>query len=111
MDYDGVLIELNELIERLDSLMDIMIESTKEVIDIGNVNYELKNTINKLDIVIDSLEDSNEKSMLETAKDNITYASLDIMDDADIFNKIKRLRIAKSTLIYIKLNWNGNGLL
>ncbi len=111
MDYDGVLIELNELIERLDSLMDIMIESTKEVIDIGNVNYELKNTINKLDIVIDSLEDSNEKSMLETAKDNITYASLDIMDDADIFNKIKRLGIAKSILIYIKLNWNGNGLL
>jgi hypothetical protein len=111
MDYDGVLIELNVLIERLDSLMDIMIESTKEVIDIGNVNYELKNTINKLDIVIDSLEDSNEKSMLETAKDNITYASLDIMDDADIFNKIKRLGIAKSILIYIKLNWNGKGLL
>ncbi len=111
MDYDGVLIELNVLIERLDSLMDIMIESTKEVIDIGNVNYELKNTINKLDIVIDSLEDSNEKSMLETAKDNITYASLDIMDDADIFNKIKRLGIAKSILIYIKLNWNGKGFL
>ena len=111
MDYDGVLIELNVLIERLDSLMDIMIESTKEVIDIGNVNYELKNTINKLDIVIDSLEDSNEKSMLETAKDNITYASLDIMDDADIFNKIKRLGIAKSILLYIKLNWNGKGLL
>ena len=49
--------------------------------------------------------------MLETAKDNITYASLDIMDDADIFNKIKRLGIAKSILIYIKLNWNGKGFL
>ena len=41
MDYDGILIELNFLIERLDGLMDFMIESTNEVIDIGNVNYEL----------------------------------------------------------------------
>jgi hypothetical protein len=110
MDYDSVLIELNELIESIDGVMDIMIESTKEVIDIGNVNYELMNTINRLDIVIDSLKDSNEKSMLETAKDNITYASLDIIDDVDIFNKIKRLGIAKSILIYIKLNWNGKEL-
>ena len=104
------LIELNELIESIDGVMDIMVESTKEVIDIGNVNYELMNTINRLDIVIDSLKDSNEKSMLETAKDNITYASLDIIDDVDIFNKIKRLGIAKSILIYIKLNWNGKEL-
>lgn len=42
MDYDDILIELNVLIDRLDSIMDIMLESTKEVIDIGNVNYELK---------------------------------------------------------------------
>ena len=111
MDYDGVLIELNFLIERLDSILDIMIESTKEVIDLGNVNYELKNAINKLDIVIDSLEDSNEKSMLETAKNNITYASVDIIDDADIFNKINRLGIAKSILIDIKTKLNGKGLL
>ena len=111
MDYDSVLIELNELIESIDGVMDIMIESTKEVIDIGNVNYELMNTINRLDIVIDSLKDSNEKSMLETAKDNITYASLDIIDDVDIFNKIKRLGIAKSILIDIKTELNGKGLL
>ncbi len=109
MDYDDVLIELISLIERLDGVMDIMIESTKEVIDIGNVNYELMYTINRLDTIIDSLEDLNEKSMLEAAKNNITYASLDIMDDADIFNKIKRLGIAKSILIYIKLNLKGKG--
>ena len=111
MDYDGILIELNFLIERLDGLMDFMIESTNEVIDIGNVNYELKNAINKLDIVIDSFEDSNEKNMLETAKDHITYASVDIIDDADIFNKINRLGIAKSILLDIKTKLNGEELL
>jgi len=111
MDYDGILIELNFLIERLDGLMDFMIESTNEVIDIGNVNYELKNAINKLDIVIDSFEDSNEKNMLETAKDHITYASVDIIDDADIFNKINRLGIAKSILLDIKTKLNGEKLL
>ena len=111
MDYYNVFVELNFLIERLDGVMDIMIESTKEVIDIGNVNFELKNVINKLDIVIDSLEDSNEKFMLETAKDHITYASVDILDEVDIFNKINRLGIAKSILIDIKTKLNGEGLL
>jgi len=111
MDYYNVFVELNFLIERLDDVMGIMIESTKEVIDIGNVNYELKTAINKLDIVIDSFEGSDEKSMLEKAKDNITYASVDIIDDADIFNKINRLGIAKSILIDIKTKLNGEGLL
>ena len=107
MDYYNVLIELNFLIKRIDDVMDIMIESTKEIIDIGNVNYELKNAINRLDIVIDNLEDSDEKIMLEKAKDNITYASVDIIDDADIFNKINRLGIAKNILIEIKTKLNG----
>jgi hypothetical protein len=112
MDYYSVLIELNFLIKRIDGVMDIMIESTKEIIDIGNVNYELKNAINRLDIVTDNLGDSDEKSMLEKAKDYITYASVDIIDDADIFNKINRLGIAKSILIEIKTKLNGEeGLL
>ena len=106
MDYYEVLIELNFVIERLDGVRDIMIESTKEVIDIGNVNYELINAINKLDIVIDNLEESNEKQLLETAKDHITYASVDIIEDGDIFNKIKRLGMAKHILITIKTNLN-----
>ena len=96
------LIDLNLLIKKLDDLIDIMIESTKQVIDIGNVNNELKNVLDKLDIVIDSLKDSDKKTKLETAKDHITYASVDILDDADIFYKIKRLQIAKSILINIK---------
>jgi hypothetical protein len=95
------LIDLNVLIKKLDDLTDIMIESTKEVIDIGNVNYELVNVIDNLDIVIDSLDDSNEKNRLETAKDHITYASVDILDDADTFYKINRLKIARSILIDI----------
>ena len=96
------LIDLNLLIKKLDDLIDIMIESTKQVIDIGNVNYELKNILDKLDIVIDNMNDSDDKSRLETAKDHITYASVDILDDADIFYKINRLKIAKSILIDIK---------
>jgi hypothetical protein len=109
MDYDNVLSEFNFLIEKLDGIIEIMIESTKEFIDVGNVNYELKNIINKLDVVIESLEDSNEKNMLETAKDHITYGSVDILDDADIFNKINRLRIARSILIDIKTKLDNEG--
>jgi hypothetical protein len=102
MNNNDNLIDINHLIKKLDDLTDIMIESTKEVIDIGNVNYELTNVIDNLDIVIDSLNDSNEKNRLETAKNHITYASVDILDDADIFYKINRLKIAKSILIDIK---------
>jgi FlaG/FlaF family flagellin (archaellin) len=102
MNNNENLIDLNILIKKLDVLMDIMVESTKEIIDIGNVNYELKNVIDNLDIVIDQLKDSDEKTRLETAKDHITYASVDILDDADIFYKINRLKIAKSILIDIK---------
>ncbi len=96
------LINLNLLIKKIDDLIDIMNESTKEVIDIGNVNYELKAVIDQLDIVIDQLEDSNENNILETAKDHVTYASVDILDDSDIFYKINRLEIAKSILIDFK---------
>jgi hypothetical protein len=99
---DDNLIYLGVLIKKLDDLIDIMVESTKQVIDIGNVNYELNNILDKLDIVIDSLTDSDEKNRLETAKDHITYASVDILDDADIFYKIKRLKIAENILIDIK---------
>ena len=109
MDNENVTIEFNFLIEKLDGTIDIMIESTKEIIDLGNVNYELKNVINRLDVVIESLEDSNGKNMLETAKDHITYASVDIIDDADIFNKINRLKIARSILIDIKSKLNSEG--
>lgn len=109
MNYDSVLIEFNFLIEKLDGIIEIMIESTKEFIDVGNVNYELKNVINKLDVVIESLEDSNEKNMLQTAKDHITYGSVDIIDDADIFSKINRLRIGKNILIDIKTKLDSEG--
>jgi predicted MarR family transcription regulator len=109
MDYEDISIELNVLIDRLDSIRDIMLESTKEVIDIGNVNYELKNIILKLDGIIDSMEDSNEKSMLETAKDHVTYASLDIIDNVIIFDKIKRLVDAKDIIIDIKAKHDTDG--
>jgi hypothetical protein len=36
---DDNLIDLGVLIKKLDDLIDIMVESTKQVIDIGNVNY------------------------------------------------------------------------
>jgi hypothetical protein len=98
MDPDEIITELNFLIKILDDVRDIMIESTKEVIDIGNANYELITAINKLDIIIDCFEDSNKKNLLETAKDHIIYASLDITDDPDIFNKINRLVIAENIL-------------
>ena len=102
MNYNGVMVELDVLIHKLDGLMDIMLESTKEVIDLGNVNYELKDVIDKLDMVIDSMEDSDEKTMLESAKYDVTYATLDIIDDVDIFDKINKLRGAKSTIIDVK---------
>ncbi len=106
MDSSSILTELNYLIGRVDLAMDVMIQSTKDVIDIGNVNYELKDIINRLDIVIDCLEDLDEKNMLETAKTHITYASVDIIEDTDIFNKIKRLIIAKTILMNIKTKLN-----
>lgn len=62
-------------------------------------------------MIIDSMEDSNEKSMLEKAKDNITYASLDIIDNAVIFDKINRLVDAKGTIIDIKAKLDIDGRL
>ena len=109
MDNNSVIIEFNFLIQKLEGIIDIMIESTKEVIDVGNVNYELNNVINKLDVVLESLEESNDKNMLEAAKDHITYASVDIIDDPDIFNKISRLQIARTILMDIKSKMNSEG--
>ena len=106
MEYEDILIELNILTHILDSLIDIMFVSTKEIIDLGNVNYELNNIIDKLDMIIDSMVDSNEKSMLESAKYNVTYATLDIIDNVNIFDKINRLERAKSTMIDIKSKLN-----
>jgi hypothetical protein len=103
MDNNDILMELDALIITLDSLIDIMFESTKEVIDLGNINYYLKNIILKLDELIDGIEDSNKKNMFETAKNNITYAKLDIIEDENIFNKINKLKEAKNILIDIKL--------
>ncbi len=109
MNCADILIKLDALIHKLDSLMDIMLESTKEVIDLGNVNYELKNAIDKLDGIIDSMVDSKEKSMLESAKYDITYATLDIIDNVDIFDKINRLGNARITIINAKAKLNVNG--
>lgn len=102
MEDEYIPIELNLILDRLDRLIDIMFVSTKEVIDLGNVNYELNNVMDKLDMIIDSMEDSNEKIMLESAKYNVTYAILDITDNVNIFDKIKRLGLAKNTIIDIK---------
>jgi hypothetical protein len=60
-------------------------------------------------MIIDSMEDSNEKSMLETAKDNITYASVDIIDNVIIFDKINRLVDAKGIMIDIKAKLDIEG--
>ena len=108
MNHENILIELNHLIQGLDRIIDILHESTKEVIDTGNVNFELKNVINKLDRIIDRIDESDEKNMLETAKSDITYASLDMLDNVDIFDKIHRLRGAKRILIHIKAKWDVN---
>jgi hypothetical protein len=107
MDQESILVELNFLIVRLNGIIDIMIESTKEVIDIGNVNYELKDAINKLDIIIDELDNTNDRIILETAKGHMTYASLDILDDSDIFYKIRRLGAAENILIEFKTKLDG----
>ena len=102
MNHENILIELDVLIHKLDDLMDIMFESTQEIIDLGNVNYELKNVIDKLDRIIDSIKDCEEKNMLESAKYNAIYANLDILKNADIFDKINKLRGVKSTLINVR---------
>ena len=102
MKYEDILIELNILIDRIDCLIDIMFVSTKEVIDLGNLNYELNNVIDKLDGIIDNMEDSEEKTMLESAKFNVTFAILDIIDNVNIFDKINRLGLAKNTIIDVK---------
>ena len=104
MKYEDILIELNILIDRLDSLIDIMFVSTQEVIDLGNVNYELNNVLDKIDMITDSMDDLNVKSMLESAKYNVTYATLDIIDNVHIVDKINRLKLAKNTIITIKTN-------
>ncbi|MBZ2166848.1 hypothetical protein [Methanobacterium spitsbergense] len=104
MNYEDILIELNILIERLDALIDIMFISTQEVIDLGNVNYELNIVLDKIDMITESMEDLNEKSMLESAKYNVTYATLDIIDNVNIVDKINRLRLAKNTIMTIKTN-------
>ena len=108
MNYEDILIELNILIERLDALIDIMFISTQEVIDLGNVNYELNIVLDKIDMITESMEDLNEKSMLESAKYNVTYATLDIIDNVNIVDKIKRLKLAKNTIMTIKTNLNND---
>jgi len=109
MNCEDILMELDDLVHKLDSLMDIMLESTKEVIDLGNVNYELKNAILKLDSIIDSMEDSDERTLLESAKYDVTYATLDIVDNVDIFDKINRLRDAKSIMVDVKTKLSIDG--
>jgi division protein CdvB (Snf7/Vps24/ESCRT-III family) len=109
MKNEDILIEMNLIINRLDRLIDIMQVSTSEVIDLGNVNYELNIVIDKLDLIIDSMDDSNEKIMLESAKYNVTYATLDITDNVNIYDKIKRLGHAKSALIDIKSKIDVSG--
>ena len=108
MNYEDILIELNILIDRLDALIDIMFISTQEVIDLGNVNYELNIVLDKIDMITESMEDLNEKSMLESAKYNVTYATLDIIDNVNIVDKIKRLKLAKNTIMTIKTNLNND---
>jgi len=107
MDLEGILIELNFLTVRLNGIINIMIESTREVIDIGNVNYELKDVVNRLDNIIDELHDPKDEIILETAKGHMTYAGLDILDDSDIFYKIRRLKAATNILIEYKTKLNG----
>ena len=104
MNYEDILIELNILIGRLDALIDIMFISTQEIIDLGNVNYELNILLDKIDMITESMDDLNEKSMLESAKYNVTYATLDIIDNVNIVDKINRLRLAKNTIMIIKTN-------
>jgi hypothetical protein len=48
------------------------------------------------------MEYLNEKNMLESAKYDITYATLDIMDNVNIYDKINRLKDAKNIMIEIK---------
>jgi len=102
MNPDEILIELDALILKLNDIIDILIQSTKNFIDTGNVNFELKNIINRLDLIIDNLKDSNGKFALQRAKYDITFATIDIIDNTDIFDKISRLKNARSTLIEIK---------
>lgn len=102
MDYKDVLIELNGLISKLDNLKSMMKESTENIIDLGNVNHELKICLDKLDIIIDNLDDPNKTIVLQSAKNNITFATLDIIDNVNIFDKILRLENAKVTLIDFK---------
>lgn len=99
MDYDDILIEINGLIGKLDIIIDIMRESTENVIDLGNVNHELQSSLDKLDIIIDDLDDPNKKSMLISAKSSITFATLDVIDNVNIFDKIIRLKDAKGIIM------------
>lgn len=102
MDYEDILTEINNLISKLDSIIDMMHKSTENVIDLGNVNHELKISLDKLDIIIENLNDLNKKNMLGSVKSNITFATLDITDNVNIFDKIVRLKDAKGTLIDFK---------
>lgn len=102
MDYNDILVEINGLISKLDSIIDMMQESTENIIDLGNVNVELKNSLDKLDIIIDNLDDQNKKTMLGSAKSNITFATLDIIDNVNIYDKIVRLKDAKGTIMDFK---------
>lgn len=106
MGCSDILKELNVLMDGLDKIMDILNQSTKEVIDTGNVNYQLKMMLDKLDCLIDIMED--EKEILESVKSNITYATLDTTENIDIFQKIYHLRDAKRILMGIKFKFDDN---
>ncbi len=103
MNCSDILKEVNVLMDRLDKIMDILYESSKEVIDTGNVNYQLKIMIDKLDCLIDLMED--EEEILESVKSNITFATL---DNVDIFQKIYHLRDAKKILMGTKYKFDEN---
>lgn len=102
MSYDDLLTKINFLIGRLNDIIDILHQSTKEIIDTGNVNYQLKNIIDKLDSIIDTMDESVEKEMLENVKYDVTSATEDLMDNTDIFHKINRLKSAQNVLIDIR---------
>lgn len=93
--------EFDVITDVLDSIIDIMHQSTKDVIDLGNVNYELNSIIDKLDLIIDKIDDQQGKEMLESAKFDITFATLDIKDNVNIFDKIAKLKDAKIKIMNV----------
>ena len=113
MDYGVALNEMQHIINQLDKAMDSLeyIDQNNAEIDFISIGEDLKIAIDTLDMIIKNMGRSNDKSMLESARDSIEEIKYNLNDSKGISVKIEELETAKGAIIDIKTRIDLRGRL